>query len=156
MNKAELETRVQRAINTFYSRDSILLSEEDEWSIAHRLAVYLEQEIPGWNVDCEYNKQGSGSDSKRNPSGKRVRPDIVFHHRQKPELQHNFLAIELKRHLDKLKEKDSNSGNCDLDKALQYTKPAEGEQTYQYQYGLALCFLPELKCFWFHDGKSLE
>jgi hypothetical protein len=52
--------------------------------------------------------------------------------------------------------KDNGSWDSDLDKALQYTKPVDGKQTYQYQYGLALCFLPELKCFWFQNGVLLE
>lgn len=69
-------------------------------------------------------------------------------------LDHNLLAIELKRYLEELVDKDN--GLSDLDKTLEYTKPAEGRQAYQYQYGLALCFLPELKLHWFRDGKALE
>ncbi|PYI84459.1 MAG: hypothetical protein DME26_13185 [Verrucomicrobia bacterium] len=157
MNFQELKAYVLRALNVFYARDSDLLSQRDEWAIAHRLAVYLEQEIPGWNVDCEYNKQGSDSDSKRDATGKRVRPDIALHHRQQSELQHNLLAVELKRFLEELQHSNQEKKEIsDLDKALRYTCPAEGEQTYQYQYGLALCFLPTLKCFWFRDGRQMQ
>ena len=156
MNFLELRARVLRAVNFFYARDSELLSQRDEWAIAHRLAVYLEQEIPGWNVDCEYNKQGKGSDSKRDETGKRVRPDIILHHRQESELQHNLLAIELKRFQEELQHSHPEKKEVsDLEKALQYTCRASGRQTYQYQYALAICFLPTLKCFWYHDGKQI-
>ena len=77
MNFPELKLNVQRAIDRFYARDSALLRQDvSEWTIAHRLAVYLEQEIPGWNVDCEYNRQGGGADEKRNDKNQIVRPDI--------------------------------------------------------------------------------
>lgn len=155
MDFPELKVRVLQAINTFYARDSELLSQRDEWAIAHRLAVYLEQEITGWNVDCEYNKQGKNSDSKRDEAGKRVRPDIILHHRQESELRHNLLAIELKRFQEELQHSNPEKNEVsDLEKALQYTRPASASQTYQYQYALAICFLPTLKCFWYHDGKQ--
>jgi hypothetical protein len=29
-----------------------------ERSTAHRLAVHLDHQFPGWNVDCEYDRDG--------------------------------------------------------------------------------------------------
>jgi hypothetical protein len=58
MNFSDLEICVLRAIDLLYSRDSDLFSRDaSEWALADRLAVYLEQEISGWNVDCEYNRR---------------------------------------------------------------------------------------------------
>jgi len=40
------------------ARDLLLISQGiSEWAIAHRLALYLELLFPGWNVDCESNRQ---------------------------------------------------------------------------------------------------
>ena len=88
MNKRELEMCLRRAIDILHTRDEKLFSvKASEWAVAHRLAIYLEQEIPGWDVDCEYNKQGQGDvldtkvsaiNTKRNS-----RPDIILHHRWK-------------------------------------------------------------------------
>src|SRR3989338_5018037 len=129
MGLPELKTRVMRAIDILYTRDSDLFSRDaSEWAIAHRLAVYLEQELPGWNVDCEYNRQGPGTNPKTNEDESKIRPDIVLHHRGQTELQHNLLVIELKK----------AESASDLGKACEYTKAPEGGRTYQYQYGLAL------------------
>ncbi|KPD09241.1 hypothetical protein AM501_05240 [Aneurinibacillus migulanus] len=67
-----------------------------ERAIAHRLAVYLENEFPSWNIDCEYNR--NIDQIKRIPGeGKTenaVFPDIIIHHRG---TQDNLLAIEIKK-----------------------------------------------------------
>src|ERR1035438_5509584 len=145
MNFSELKLNVQRAIDRLYTRDSaLLLQDASEWTIAHRLAVYLEQEIPGWNVDCEYNRQGGGSDEKRDDINKIVRPDIILHHRTEKTLRHNLLAIELKK-----REEDS-----DLAKVCGYTAPPTANRPFQYQYGLALSLLDKLTTRWFENGAE--
>jgi len=145
MNFPELKLNVQRAIDRFYIRDSALLRQDaSEWTIAHRLAVYLEREIPGWNVDCEYNRQAGGTDEKRNDNNQIVRPDIILHHRTETSLQHNLLAIELKKW-----EEES-----DLAKVCGYTAPPTANRPFQYQYGLALSFLKKLKTHWFEKGAE--
>jgi hypothetical protein len=145
MDFGELKMSVRRAIDKFYARDSALLRQDaSEWTISHRLAVYLEQEIPGWNVDCEYNRQRGACDEKRNDDGQIVRPDIILHHRTETTLQHNLLAIEVKK-----REEDS-----DLEKVCTYTAPPTANRPFQYQYGLALSFLPTLKTPWFESGAE--
>jgi hypothetical protein len=147
LNLTELEARVQRAIATLYARDSDLLDDDaSEWTIAHRLAVYLEQEIPGWHVDCEYNRQGSGRYPKRMSNKDLVRPDIILHCRDKVETAHNLLVVEVKK-----READS-----DLGKACEYTKPPEGGRRFQYQFGLALSVIPNPTLHWFADGKEMS
>lgn len=70
-----------------------------ERAVAHRLAVYLEQEFPNWNVDCEYNRQGDQGDRKQvtiKASGfaSDVDPDIIVHIRGSK--GPNLLAVEVK------------------------------------------------------------
>lgn len=50
-----------------------------EQALSHRLAVYLENSgfFTGYHIDCEYNRYNE--ESKRNNSGKLIKPDIVIH-----------------------------------------------------------------------------
>jgi len=147
MKHSELEAHVMRAIDALYARDSELFTlDASEWSIAHRLAVYLEQEISGWNVDCEYNRQGPGRDPKAMPNEDKVRPDIILHHRGYVEDRHNLLVVEVKK-----RESDS-----DLGKACEYTKPPEGARKFQYQFGIALSVVEGPKLHWFTAGEELN
>jgi hypothetical protein len=92
MNRDRLELLVCEALNMVFARDPALLdNDSSEWSVAHRLAVYLEQLLPGWNIDCEYNRQGEAGDRKERTGGKGVRPDIIVHHRGQVERDHNLL-----------------------------------------------------------------
>src|SRR5215831_13181778 len=114
MELPKLQSAVKEALDKFCGQDSILVSKNaSEWAIAHRLAVYLEQLLPGWHVDCEYNRQGVGTTPKTNPAEEIVRPDVILHHREELTLEHNLLVIELKK-----KETDSDSG-----KVIDYTSP---------------------------------
>ena len=147
MNLTELKERVMQGIDILYARDSVLFSlDASEWAIAHRLAVYLEKELPGWTVDCEYNRQGFVMIPKTNEDKGKIRPDIVIHHRGQTELQHNLLVIEL----TKVESAD------DLGKACEYTKGPEGARTFQYQYGLALSVYGGLKLHWFKSGEEVR
>jgi len=61
MERSDLEGRVLEALNMLYARDASLLENDAaEWSIAHRLAVYLEQQLPGWNVGLRVQQAGPG------------------------------------------------------------------------------------------------
>lgn len=149
MSFSELKTLVQRAIVTFLARDSQLFElKADEWSMAHRLAVYLEQEIAGWDVDCEYNKQARKGNAKTNAmtghDTQRTRPDIILHHRGKVAKKHNLLIIEIKR-----------SQLADDQKVMEATRRPDGRRKYQYQFGLALVFLPRLDPRWYANGESV-
>jgi hypothetical protein len=65
-----------------------------EQAISQRLAVYLENTLPGWHVNCEYNRQGTGTDPKRDAIGDIRRPDIIVHERGNDE--RNLLVVEVK------------------------------------------------------------
>lgn len=65
---ATVERRLKAAMARVIERDSVLLEDSTgERCIAHRLAVYLEDEFGGWHVDCEFNRQGKegARDTKR-------------------------------------------------------------------------------------------
>ena len=147
MKHSELESLVYRALDKLYDLDPELLPlDASEWAIAHRLAVYLEHELPlGWNVDCEYNRQGSEREAKAMGNERRIRPDIVIHHRTLLEPEHNLLVIELKK----------RPHDTDLMKACEYTKPPNPDRKFQYQYGLALSVLNGPKLHWFMGGNPL-
>ncbi len=146
MTFSDLEMRVQRAIDTLYARDAkLFMVDASEWALAHRLAVYLEQGIPGWNVDCEYHRQGDGLDPKTNEHEQKIRPDITLHHRGFPASQHNLLVIELKKREEEF----------DFKKVSEYTAPPTQERPFQYQYGLALSFFPEVEAHWFENGQIM-
>lgn len=146
MTRIELEKIVLQALDMLYARDSALLQNTaSEWAIAHRLAVYLEEALPGWKVDCEYNRQGADPDLKKRADGRLVRPDIIVHHRGLIDTGHNLLAIELKK----------GTADADSGKACEYTSPPSGERTFQYQYGLALA-VRESHLIWFENGRQIS
>ena len=151
MNLERLKLLVKRAIDTLYTHDQKLLSvEASEWAIAHRLAIYLEREIKGWNVDCEYNKQGEGDglSVKPNPNNdkKNARPDIILHHRGQTGVEHNLLVIEMKKRGE---DSDSEKARC-----YTVTPDAADRRKYRYQFGLALSFFADLQARWFENGDE--
>lgn len=146
MTIPEIKSHVQRAIDCVYAHDSALFKiEASEWAIAHRLAVYLEKTLPGWNVDCEYNRQGSGRDAKTNELKQKIRPDITVHHRTEPAIEHNLIAIEVKKREDA----------ADWTKVSELTTPAKDNRKFQYRYGLALSFFPALETHWYENGTEI-
>jgi hypothetical protein len=81
----------------------ILINDINERTISHRLANYLESHFPGWNVDCEYNRDHE--DPKRLDIQRRniksddtqattVYPDIIVHQRG---TDNNLVVIEIKK-----------------------------------------------------------
>ncbi len=105
VNRAQIEDALNRAIDRFVECDSHLLAADvNERSMSHRIAIYLEQEIPGYNVDCEYNRDRF--DIKRlqleppltsaeNDEAVTVFPDIIVHRRGNND--HNLLVVEMKK-----------------------------------------------------------
>lgn len=139
MRQGELKKILSQALDNLYKQDILLLKQDvAEWSIAHRLAVYIEQGLPAppkeWHVDCEYNRQGENGDGKVAHRASRgrdsiVRPDIVVHRRGRPETSDNLLAVELKK---------GASGQEDADKAREYTAGPTAERKFQYAFGVTI------------------
>lgn len=102
---AHVAARVRGAVAALLERDALLFQvDANERSITHRLALHLTPVFPDWDVDCEYNRKGfnqkkivhalGGGGEPNSTDGSRVFPDIVVHHRTKPE---NLLVIEVKK-----------------------------------------------------------
>ena len=100
--QSELD-KVVRALGEFYARETYLLEKDfGERTLTHRLAVHLERQFEGWDVDCDYDRLGErtlrlpkGSIvSTDDHLGKSVYPDIVVHRRAVPE---NLLAVEVRK-----------------------------------------------------------
>ena len=105
MNQGEVREHLDRAIQRLLKRDRELLTRDvNERSITHRLAVYLQDEFPDMDVDCEYNRRDF--DVKRldfyprdtttdDTDARTVFPDIIVHKRG-PDGP-NLLVIEAKK-----------------------------------------------------------
>lgn len=95
---------VLAALNALLSQDAFLLEiDANERSIAYRLAMHLQAQLPELHVDCEYNRDGI--DPKKiqhlglypddeDTEAKTASPDIIAHRRGTAE---NYLVIELKK-----------------------------------------------------------
>lgn len=111
MDKEEMRRRLEGALEKLLNQDADLLRlDVNERSITHRLAVYLEEQFPGWHVDCEYNRLGAepkriheirtqldsatGEPMAEDTIGRTVYPDVVIHRRGTDE---NLLVLELKK-----------------------------------------------------------
>ena len=99
------EKCVVRALERLLRYDAHLLEcDANERSITHKLAEHLQRELPEWDVDCEYNRDGhepkrlhlpvrndvSSDDTK----ARTVFPDVIVHRRNSNE---NYIAIEAKK-----------------------------------------------------------
>jgi hypothetical protein len=100
--RAELD-KVVAALGEFYTRETFLLDHDlGERTLTHRLAVHLEKQFDGWDVDYNYDRLGErtlrlpkGSIvSTDDRLGKSIFPDIVVHRRAGPE---NLLALEVRK-----------------------------------------------------------
>ncbi|MDP2155901.1 MAG: hypothetical protein Q8J61_07875 [Sulfuricella sp.] len=130
MNPQEMKDRLNRALDALFEADDYLLAvDSSERSVSHCLAVHLMREVPGYNVDCEYNRDGF--DVKRlelperpttddNVEAVTVFPDIIIHQRGTNE--RNLLAIEMK--------KGSSTVSADYD--IQKLKAFRQELKYAY------------------------
>jgi hypothetical protein len=102
---AEVEQRLHRAVAAFMNHDAALLEvEANERSMTHKFAEHLQREYPGWDVDCEYNRDRNEKKALRwmvdemvpadDIKARTVFPDIIVHHRGTTA---NHLVIEAKK-----------------------------------------------------------
>jgi hypothetical protein len=95
--------KVVAALQEFYGRETYLFEHDlGERTLTHRLAVHLEKQFLGWEIDCDYDRLGERT--LRLPHGtivstddhlaKSIYPDIVVHQREIP---NNLLAIEVRK-----------------------------------------------------------
>ena len=129
LSEKDIRKLIERAYKMLIEKDGYLLKvDANERSITHRLAIHLESVFPGYNVDCEYNRNGIDPKilinfkkeiNSDDTSGKTVYPDIIIHHRGE---KCNFIVIEAK--------KISNRDDSDKEKLVIYKK----ELSYKYAY----------------------
>ncbi len=95
--------KVVTALAEFYARETFLFEHDlGERALTHRLAVHLERQFPGWDVDCDYDRLGARTlrlphgtiVSTDDHLGKSIYPDIVVHQREIP---NNLLAVEVRK-----------------------------------------------------------
>ena len=100
--QAELNKLVS-ALREFYAHETFLLEKDaGERALTHRLAVHVEKQFSGWEVDCDYDRLGErtllmphGSIvSTEDRLSKSIFPDIVVHQRDVPK---NLVAIEVRK-----------------------------------------------------------
>jgi hypothetical protein len=129
--------RLKRARAIFLERDSYLLEvNANERSMTHKFAEYLQDEFPDFNVDCEFNRQGSlpkelyitvASDIAENDEdAQTVFPDIIVHHRGE---RGNLLVIEAKK-----SGRDDTRDRKKLD-------AFKADEDYQYEYAVRMRFV---------------
>ena len=104
--QAEMQAELNKmvgALNEFYARETHLFERDlGERTLTHRLAVQVEKQFPGWEVDCDYNRLGERTlrlpkgtiVSTDDEIGKSIYPDIVVHQRSVPS---NLIAIEVRK-----------------------------------------------------------
>jgi hypothetical protein len=114
MDREYIQDQIGQALAVLFDQDRhLLISDVNERSITHQLAIYLSRQFPDWNVDCEYNRNGEDTklleDDYRfnelfeiieenirsdDSNARTVYPDIIIHHRGTEE---NLVIIELKK-----------------------------------------------------------
>src|SRR6478609_170765 len=95
--------KIVTALSEFYAQETFLFEHDlGERTLTHRLAVHLERQFAGFNVDCDYDRLGARTlrlprgtiVSTDDHLGKSIYPDIVVHQRDVP---NNLLAIEVRK-----------------------------------------------------------
>jgi hypothetical protein len=141
VNREDLKKHVDKAISQLLEKDSYLLIHDvNERSISHRLAMYLTDEFPDHDVDCEYNR--NRGEPKRldlllsyirkrtvpitDTKARTAYPDIIVHRRGSN--VENLLVIEIK------KTSTVHGEKFDLAKLDSFRK-----DPYNYNYALYLC-----------------
>jgi Uma2 family endonuclease len=138
VNKDRIKARIDRAIEQVQDVDKVLFDiDVHERTITHKLAQYLDQEFPSWDVDCEYDRDTAdpkrlkeyGKDEDDAP---KVYPDIIIHQRKGEQGQNNpeddpdnLVVIEVKT---------SSNDNRDVKKIEVFRKELG------YQHGLFIDF----------------
>ncbi len=95
--------KVIAALQDLYTHEGFLFEKDiGERAVTHRFAVYLERQLPGWSVDCNYDRLGERTlhlphgtiISTDDHLGKSIYPDVVVHQREIP---NNLLAVEIRK-----------------------------------------------------------
>lgn len=113
--EANLESALAALVGTadHPGRGAFLMEiDANERSLSHHLAICLAARFPGWDVDCEYNRDGIDDPkclhlpqrtepTSTDVDAKTVFPDIIVHHRGLGGAQNNLLVVEIKKSSNK-------------------------------------------------------
>jgi hypothetical protein len=99
--------KIREAVREFVALDRAALLKVDiyEPTISHRIAVYLGNLFPEFNVDCEYSRNLL---KDKTAGQNKIRPDIIIHKRLS---QINCVIFEIKK-----SGKDSLAAGLDIQK----------------------------------------
>lgn len=151
MTFQEIEQKIKNALLRFYKEDSYLIDNNvHERSLTFRLGMYLQNEFPDYNVDCEYNKNYQTFQYNKLLSARcdkepkfnckecgdhrkcTVFPDIIIHQRGTDK---NLLVIEAK----------CNANEQQIIEDCEKVQAYLDESTLHYQYGLFINFRDSLE-----------
>jgi len=148
MKRSEIETLIKASLGEFFKNDpDLIVVDANERSISHKLAEYIQDRFPDWNVDCEYNRDMKVPkyleipvvDTRSNDTdGTTVYPDIIIHKRR---TEQNLLVIEIKK---------SNSG---VEKDIRKIQAFLESPDYKYDFGLMLIIYTDNKSRKKYDWK---
>jgi hypothetical protein len=136
--QSEIICKIKIAYELLISNDSYLINKDvNERSITHKFAVYLNSMFPGYDVDCEYNRNLNKAKEielevedvpSDNIEAKTVFPDIIVHKRGETGIEANLIVIECKK--GNLEEVLKNvRGEYDMKKLKAYKSPQLGYTT---------------------------
>lgn len=178
MENNEIKKLLLLSIDELLDRDNwLLVNNLSEQSITHKLAEYLQNRFPEYNVDCEYNgnikdeserkkinilkdelenkgllRESDKTDLEKEFTSRAVFPDIIIHERSKN--CNNLCIVEVK------KSKSAVSSDYDIIKLKSYTNDLFGN-ILKYQLGVFIKFITgethlnyELK--FFENGNEIE
>jgi hypothetical protein len=152
MTEDQIRAAISTAVTSLKRETPVLeFNRVHERSTAHRLAVQMEPLFAGWNVDCEYDRDGQTRKALEGIAqcdGERptdwILPDIIVHHRREFGRDHNLLVIEIK--------KIDPENTCDRKKLELLTGP---DGHYQYQLGLYINIDGDrFFATWYRDGEQ--
>jgi|WetSurMetagenome_2_1015567.scaffolds.fasta_scaffold273944_2 hypothetical protein len=153
-----VRSKVEGALKRLLKEDAVLIGGNvNERSITHRLAICLQPEFVGWNVDAEYNRNlGDIKRLRLNPpqptaednDAVTVYPDVIVHRRNTTE---NLLVVEVKK---------ARGGDIDFDirKLRAFTDQSPAGLGYIWGVHVVLPAVPEGRpsLTWFAGGAELD
>lgn len=165
MQISELKDKFKQCLDSILKRDFYLIENDlNERTFCHRLALYLEQEIKDFHVDCEYNRNmnkpkaihlfaekyksemNNDEDLKKRDDADKMQsklrnyvtyPDIIVH--QRGSNDKNLLVIEVKK--VQFIAVGLQVDKKDNDKLCAYTSKVDTND-YHYRLGVWLAYQP--------------
>ena len=89
----DVKQQILSALEKFKARDwHLVANKANERAMTSKISHYLQEVLPSWDVDHEYNREGDNP--KQRDTGKHLIPDIIVHRRG---TRANFIIIEAKK-----------------------------------------------------------